>query len=78
MQHSVSPESVRVPVRWGVVVRIVLAVCLAAIIIFAIWYAAAIAMPQAERANTNRALESYELQSLSARMLRVETMLHLH
>ena len=75
MKHSVSHETA--PVRWGVVVRIVLAVCLAAIIIFAIWCAAAILTPQADRAATAPALESYAVQNISARMLRVETMLHI-
>jgi hypothetical protein len=76
MQHPSHHEGTRVRIRWGVVTRAVLGACLAAIVIFAIWYAAAIAMPQAERAAVDRQLESYEVQSLSERMLRVETMLH--
>jgi hypothetical protein len=78
MKHAISPETGRPVLRWRIVIRAVLGACLVAIIIFAIWYADAIAMPQADRAAIDRQLESYEVQSLSARMLRVETMLHLH
>jgi hypothetical protein len=76
MPHPGHHEGTSVRIRWRVVIRAVLGACLAVIVISAAWYVAAIAMPQAARAETKRALDAYELQSLSARMLRVETTLY--
>jgi len=77
MKHTVSHEAKRVPVRWGFVAKVVLAVSLPAFAAYAAWCLAAFAVPQYENAKLMQEFDELELRDLSNRMLRIETVLHL-
>ena len=77
MTHGNSHEAKPASLRWGVVVRVVLAACVIAFIAGIAWYVDAIMIPAQENAAVAHQLDEFELHSLSNRMLRVETVLHL-
>jgi hypothetical protein len=77
MNHSVSHVAKRVPIRWSVVARVVLAVCALAFVAFIAWYVVAIVIPRQQQARQQREFDEIELSILSSRMLRVETILHI-
>ena len=77
MQQHFRHNEKAAPIRWGVVVRAVLAACAVALVVFAAWYALAIALPVHRRAEQERAFESVELQRLIARVVEIERFIHL-
>jgi hypothetical protein len=77
MQHPIHRQTKHIPVRWGVVIKAVLAVCAVALVACAVWYVVAILVPRVERANSQRQLDEMELSALRIRMVRIEAVLHL-
>lgn len=63
--------------RWGVVIKIVLAVCAVVIIAGAAAYVATFVVPQYQHALLMQSFDEGQLRSLTNRMVRVETVLHL-
>jgi uncharacterized membrane protein len=77
MQPSVHQEKLT-PIRWGVIIKVVLAVCAAVFVVFLVWYVSSVMIPAHNRAQQQRAFESAELQFLVARVYQIQTFIHLH
>jgi hypothetical protein len=74
MHHKVTLA----PIRWGVIIKVVFAVCAAVFVLFLVWYAAVLVVPAYNRAQADRAFESAEVRFLMARIYQIQTFIHLH
>ena len=77
MQHSVHQQKLT-PIRWGVIIKIVLAVCAAVFVVFVVWYVVAVMVPAYNRAQKESAFESAEIQFLVTRLGQIQTFIHFH
>jgi hypothetical protein len=77
MQHSAYHKEKSIPIRWGVVVRVIIVTCAVFLIAVAVWYEAAIALPTHRNAEQERRFESIELQRLIMRVVDIERFVHL-
>jgi hypothetical protein len=76
MQQPFRKKEKPAPIRWGVVVRAVLAVCAVALVAFA-WYAVIFALPAWRHARQQRAFESLQIQFLVMRVSEIERFVHM-
>lgn len=77
MKHQLSRMATSLPVRWGLVTRVILAVLAAIVIALVILYVVAFTIPEQAHANLIQKFDDLEIQNLAAQMLRIETNLHI-